>query len=90
MPSLNSANCDSNASSGFEYKACEAFCELRSDEREEGRRGVMGRDGMRVREAERERVRFPWPNEPVGRGFVGVVEAILRVVCGYGNCLAEA
>jgi hypothetical protein len=33
----------------------EACCELRSEERDEGRKGVVGLEGIRVREADRER-----------------------------------
>lgn len=47
MESVSSANCASSASSG-KPPLCEAwyplFCELRRDEREEGRRGVVGRE----------------------------------------------
>jgi hypothetical protein len=39
-----------------------------------GRRGVVGREGIRVREALRERLRLLFcPKEPEGGGFVGVV-----------------
>lgn len=55
IPSLNSANWASNASSGLYAAAVEACCELRSEFRDEGRRGVVGLEGIRVREADRER-----------------------------------
>jgi hypothetical protein len=58
---------------------------LRSEERDEGRRGVVGRDGMRVRDAERERVRLPWPKEPDGGGFVGGV--VDDIVCIFESIL---
>jgi hypothetical protein len=47
-----------------------ACCEFRNEVREEGRRGVVGREGMRVREAERDRCRCG--------GKFGVVDDILE------------
>lgn len=74
MPSLNSANCASRASRGLDVSAEEALREERREERELGRRGVAGREGMRVREAERERVAELRFTESAGIGFVGVLE----------------
>lgn len=62
---------------------------MRRDEREEGRRGVVGRLGMRVRDAERERVRSPEvPKEPVGGGLVGVVEAMFEYLSSIARLVA--
>ena len=61
IESVSSANCGSSASSGIS-PLCEEwyalFCELRREEREEGRRGVVGREmgercGRRLREFDR-------------------------------------
>lgn len=55
----------------------EACCELRSEFRDDGRKGVVGLEGIRVREADRERWR-------VGMVASGVLEAMisgLGVVC---------
>jgi hypothetical protein len=61
IESVSSANCASSASSG-KPPLCEGwyalFWELRREEREDGRRGVVGRDmgercGRRLREFER-------------------------------------
>lgn len=53
IASLNSANCPSSALMGSNWALVLACCELRSEAREEGRNGVVGRDGIRVREVER-------------------------------------
>lgn len=61
IESVNSANCGSNASSGKApdcEELCALFCELRRDERDDGRRGVVGREigercGGRLRELDR-------------------------------------
>jgi hypothetical protein len=55
IPSLNSANWASKTSSGLCWAAVLACCEFLSDVRDEGRNGVVGREGRRVRDAERER-----------------------------------
>ena len=61
IESVSSANCASSESSG-NLPLCEEwyalFCELRREEREEGRKGVVGREmgercGRRLREFER-------------------------------------
>jgi hypothetical protein len=82
MPSLSSANWFSRASRGLWCARVLACCELRREERDEGRSGVVGRDGMRVREAERERSRW-------GAGM-GVIDVIVGV-CGVGAfCLYQS
>lgn len=58
IPSLSSANWFSSASRGFCSAAVLACCELRREVRDDGRKGVVGRDGSRVRDAERERSRW--------------------------------
>ena len=62
IESASSPNCASSASSGKPppcEESCALFCELRKEEREEGRSGVVGREmgercGRRLREVERD------------------------------------
>jgi hypothetical protein len=59
MPSLSSANAGSSVLSNASASSAldvMAFCELRSEAREDGRRGVVGREGRRVRDVEREQL----------------------------------
>jgi hypothetical protein len=60
-----------------------AFWELRREERDDGRRGVVGRDGRRVREVDRERSRW-------GIGFDAIEAIVYRVFVARlesGECL---
>lgn len=78
MASLSSANPSCRPSSAFEDEALRERCALsRRELRDEGRRGVVGRE-----RGERERRR--WEREE-GGSWVGVVEDIVFVCRSFGS-----
>ena len=81
MASLSSAKCGSKALSGKEDPLgpwTDSRADSRREEREDGRRGVVGRgwDGVRGREVER----------PRGRGVVDMLEEVRWVVIACSCC----
>ena len=85
MLSLSSANAGSSVASGSALVSWPVevvvgvVCEARRDVRDGGRKGVVGREGRRVREWEELRW---WWCAPEEGGFAGVVDVAIFVVIG--------